>query len=70
MHLIRAPNGKICTSLKRLLLARETDKSDEKKEGVIEKMDVEMEDIEAQMEKESTPATSRRVSRTKLLAKK
>lgn len=62
MHLIRAPN------------AREREPEEEVRKAVVEEMDVEMdvemENLEAKMQKESTPSSSKAsVRRQKILAK-
>ncbi|VDM22089.1 unnamed protein product [Hydatigera taeniaeformis] len=58
MHLIRAPN------------AKEPEEIESKQEDSVEKMDIEMEDLESKMERESLPSTSQRVARRRLLVKK
>ncbi|EUB60107.1 putative ribosome biogenesis protein RLP24 [Echinococcus granulosus] len=57
MHLIRAPN------------ARESETAESKQEDSVEQMDIEMEDMENKMERESLPSTSKRVVRRRLLVK-
>ncbi|VDD81149.1 unnamed protein product [Mesocestoides corti] len=57
MHLIKAPN------------ARERAVEDEEKVNVTEQMDVEMEELEAEMKK-SLPSTSKRVAKKRLLVNK
>ncbi|KAM3172125.1 hypothetical protein ACTXT7_015192 [Hymenolepis weldensis] len=58
MHLIKAPN------------ARERESEEEVRRTTVEEMDVEMENLEAKMQKESTPSSSKTsVRRRKMLAK-